>query len=242
MAGLVLPPSQKCNADCVVPRRDRFAVAPGAPGSAERQPMKSRLIVTLLMAGLALPANAANVVKSYSYFTVGGSTLEEIQDQLDRRGPKVKTTGRRHPGATQMEFTSRIGYAGGAKGCSIARATVTVKAKVILPRWTRPKRADSDVRLVWDTLAADIKRHEESHVLIAKSYARDLETALLKAGRQKDCKAAQAKAAEITQKILAKHDRAQVKFDDVEGKNFESRILRLLRYRLQQMASGQSAG
>ena len=201
--------------------------------------MKSRLIIALLMAGLVFPANAANVVKSYSYFTIGGTTLDEIQDQLDRRGPKVKTTGRRHPGATQMEFTSRIGYAGGAKGCSIARATVTVKAKVILPRWTRPKRADGDVRLVWDTLASDIKRHEESHVLIAKSHARDLELALLKSGRQKDCKAAQAKAAEITQKILARHDRAQAEFDDVEGRNFESRILRLLRYRLQKIASGQ---
>jgi predicted secreted Zn-dependent protease len=204
--------------------------------------MKSKLIIALLMMGIAAPANAASVAKTYSYFSIGGSTLEEIQTELDIRGPKVKTSGRRHPGATQMEFTSRIGYAKGPKGCTIATATVTVKAKIILPRWKRPGRADKDTRLVWDTLASDIKRHEESHVVIAKNHARELEQALLKIPRQKDCTAAQAKANEATQKTLARHDRAQVQFDRVEGINFEKRLLRLLRYRMERLGYGQSPG
>jgi predicted secreted Zn-dependent protease len=242
MSGLVLPPSQKCNADRVTRRCLCFAVAQDSCRVAQGISMKSRLIVTLLLAGLVSPANAASVAKTYSYFSIGGATLEEIQNELDVRGPKVKTTGRRHPGATQMEFTSRIGYANSAEGCRIAKATVTVKAKIILPRWRRPGRADGDVRLVWDTLASDIKRHEESHVVIAKNYARELEQVLLKVGRQKDCKAAQAKAADLTQRVLARHDRAQVQFDVVEGRNFESRILRLLRYRLERIAKGQLPG
>src|SRR5262245_10918426 len=139
--------------------------------------MRSMLIAAALTAALVCPVRAASVAKTYSYFSIGGATLEEIQNQLDIRGPKVKTTGRRHPGATQMEFTSRIAYGKGTNGCSIARASVTVKAKVILPRWTRPRRADEDVRLVWDTLSSDIKRHEESHVIIAKNHARELEQA-----------------------------------------------------------------
>jgi predicted secreted Zn-dependent protease len=141
-----------------------------------------------------------------------------------------------------MEFTSRVGYAKAANGCSIAKATVTVKAKVILPRWTRPRRADEDVRLVWDTLSADIKRHEESHVIIAKNHARELEQALRAIPRQPDCKTAQKKVAEATQKVLARHDQAQVNFDRVEGINFERRIIRLLRYRMERMANGQLPG
>jgi predicted secreted Zn-dependent protease len=202
--------------------------------------MKLRLIAALLIAVHALPASAANAAKTYSYFSIGGSTLDEIQNELDRRGPQVKTTGRRHPGATQMEFVSRIGYAKSGNGCSITQAAVTVKAKIILPRWRRSNRADADVRLVWDTLSADIKRHEESHVVIAKNHAAELERKLRSIPRQPDCKAAQKKAVEATQKVLAKHDRAQVEFDRVEGINFERRILRLLRYRLERMANGQS--
>jgi predicted secreted Zn-dependent protease len=116
---------------------------------------------------------------------------------------------------------------------------VTVKVKVILPEWRRPRKADPDVKLFWDTLAADIKRHEERHVEIAKNHARALEDALKATYPQKDCGAAKAKAAEITAAILARHDRAQVQFDRVESVNFESRILRLMRYRVQRIESGQ---
>ena len=49
-------------------------------------------------------------------------------------------------------------------------------------------------------------------------------------------------AAQITATILAKHDRAQVQFDRVESVNFESRILRLLRYRMQRVDGGQLPG
>jgi predicted secreted Zn-dependent protease len=198
--------------------------------------MRSRLIAALLTVAMISPAGAANVAKTYSYFSIGGSTLDAIQRELDLRGPHVNSTGHRHPGATQMEFVSRIGYQKSARGCTIATANVTVRAKIILPSWRRPRAADADVRLVWDTLASDIKRHEEQHVIIAKNHARMLEQALLAVPRQSDCKAAQAKAAQATQKVLAKHDAAQAAFDRVEGINFERRIISLLRYRMQQMA------
>ena len=67
-------------------------------------------LLALALAG-AGPAGAANLTKTYSYFSIGGSTLDEIQSELSRRGPHVNSTGLRHPGATRMEFNSRIGYA-----------------------------------------------------------------------------------------------------------------------------------
>lgn len=200
--------------------------------------MKRSLLCALLLAVTAVPADAANLVKTYSYFAIGGRTLEDIEQQLSKRGPQVKSTGSRHPGATQMAFTTRISYAAQSGSCRIADAAVTAKVKVILPEWRRPRKADPDVRLFWDTLSADIKRHEERHVEIAKNHARELEDALKASYPQKTCEAAKAKAAEITAAVLARHDRAQVQFDRVESVNFESRILRLLRYRIQRIENG----
>ena len=40
--------------------------------------MKRHLLCALMLALTALPANAANLVKTYSYFSVGGSTLDDI--------------------------------------------------------------------------------------------------------------------------------------------------------------------
>ena len=200
-------------------------------------------VLAACLSGLAaLPAAAANLSKTYSYFTVGGTTLEQLEIELDTRGPQVKSTGRRHPGATQMEFSTRITYAEKGGYCRIAKATVSVKARVILPRWRQRGKATADVRVIWDTLAADIKRHEESHVVIARTHARELEMALVALRRQKSCVGLAAEAKALNAKILAKHDRAQERFDRVEGINFERRMLRLLRYRIERIDNGQLPG
>ena len=201
--------------------------------------MKKILLAVLAVTGLSLPADAASLSKTYSYFSVGGKTLAEIETELDRLGPRVRSTGgRRHPGATQMKFTTSIAYAGADGGCKVAKASVKVDAKIILPRWRQRAKADGDTRLIWDTLSADIKRHEETHVMIAKNHARDMEQALMGLGWQRNCDVAVARAVAITNRILAQHERAQRKFDRVEGINFESRITRLLRYRMERIEKG----
>ena len=115
------------NATPIAPSDAMPAFRLRACGAAGRVPARQDneirlLLTTLLVAALAWPASAATVAKTYSYFSIGGSTLEEIQRQLDMRGPKVKTTGHRHPGATQMEFTSRVAYAPTRNSCKVAKA------------------------------------------------------------------------------------------------------------------------
>jgi predicted secreted Zn-dependent protease len=201
--------------------------------------MNRHLLCALMLALGAMPAGAANLVKTYSYFSISGRTLDDIENQLSKHGPEVKSTGMRHPGATQMAFTTKVNYAQTATSCRIADAQVTVKVKVILPQWRRPRNSDPDVRLFWDTLSADIKRHEERHVEIAKNHARALEDALKTSSPQKTCAEAKARGAEITAAELVMHDQDQVRFDRVEGANFESRIIRLLHYRMERIQSGQ---
>ena len=141
-----------------------------------------------------------------------------------------------------MSFSTRIGYAEKPGSCRIDSAVVTVKAKVILPLWRQRRHADAEVRLFWDTLFADIKRHEDRHVEIAKNHARELEDALKATWSFADCEQAAAKAKEMTVRMLARHEKAQVRFDRVERINFESRILRLLKYRLETIESRRSRG
>jgi predicted secreted Zn-dependent protease len=216
---------------------------PGVASFAKQGVAMIRFLLAASLIGLtALPAVAESLTKTYSYFSIGGTTLDELEDQLNRRGPQVKSTGRRHPGATQMQFNTRLGYSEKNGSCRIAEATVTVKAKVILPRWRQRGKAEQDVRLIWDTLSSDIKRHEEQHVTIAQNHARELERKLLRLGRQKSCAVAGEKAEAIADKLLAKHDKAQEKFDRDESANFEKRLLKLLRQRMKMVEAGEIAG
>lgn len=200
-----------------------------------------RRLTVLIAAAAAIlavaPAAQAETItrKSFSYFSVGGKTAAELDRELSRRGPAVKATGMRHPGATRMKFGGNVTYAETNGRCRIAEATITLDTRIILPRWKNRQRAEAGLALVWDTLARDIKRHEERHAEIARIHARKLEEAIDKLRPRRDCEAMKARVAEVTNRILADHDREQARFDRTESINFESRMVRLLEYRLQQM-------
>ena len=189
-----------------------------------------RLIGTVLLAGVfASPASAAPIItKTYSYFQIGGKTAEDLDKELEKRGPLTRTTGHRHPGATEIKFGGEVTYVERANRA----ARVTLRTHIVLPRWINRRRADADLGMIWDTLSADIKRHEERHAEIARTHARILERQLLDLSTPSSCDSLEKKVADATRDLLEAHDREQMRFDQVESKNFDERMTRLLKYRM----------
>jgi predicted secreted Zn-dependent protease len=196
------------------------------------------MLLATCLAAVAVPAGAVETVRTYGTYSIDGVTLEQIERQLESRGPHVDTTGHNHAGATRMRFTTLLRYARDGNRCRIARADVTLKVKVILPRWRPRGKVEPEVRIIWDTLAEDIRNHEETHVMIAKNHARELERALRDLFAERSCDMLAARARATTAAVLEKHGREQARFDRVEKINFADRFQRLLNYRLERMAAG----
>ncbi|WP_390624888.1 DUF922 domain-containing Zn-dependent protease [Pseudorhizobium xiangyangii] len=189
----------------------------------------------LLSCMLSTAATAApSIAKTYGYFSIGGRTAEDLDRELGRRGPMTNATGHRHPGATEIKFGGEVTYVERGGQCSVGEAKVTLRTHLILPRWNNRRRAEKDLRFIWDTLSADIKRHEERHAEIARSYARTLERDLLNLKPTGTCENLEKKVGSTTKRVLEAHDRDQLRFDKVESKNFDNRMMRLLKYRLEQ--------
>ncbi len=196
-----------------------------------------------LIAAIAFVAGSANTVlsetviqKKTSYFQIRGSTAEDLDRELAYRGPVTKDTGSRHAGATKIKFGGEVTYAEKSGWCYVEKAKVTLDTHIILPQWKNRKGASKELRLIWDTLSRDIKRHEERHAEIARNAARSMEKAFLKLRPQKTCEEMQARVAKDSKDLIAKHDREQARFDRVEAANFDNRMIRLLRYRMQSQA------
>jgi predicted secreted Zn-dependent protease len=202
-------------------------------------PMKWMLVVFCLMLPTA-PTSATDIVKSYAYYTIDAPTLDELDKQLESRGPRLESSGHKHPGATRMRFTTRTTYSQEGGRCRVSDAHTVLKVEIILPRWRPRHRPETDMRIIWDTLASDITRHEGLHVDIAKNYAGKLEQSIRALGSADSCAEMAATVKKATARILEEHDRAQQQFDRVENINFEDRFQRLLDYRLQQMKDRQS--
>ncbi|MFB9952593.1 DUF922 domain-containing Zn-dependent protease [Rhizobium puerariae] len=188
----------------------------------------------LLLCVIPATASAEPVIsKTYSYFRIGGRTAEDLDKELEKRGPTTRTTGHRHPGATEIKFGGDVTYVEKGGRCSIGGARVTLRTRIILPRWGNRSRASADLGFIWDTLSTDIKRHEERHAEIARNHARQLERELLALPSNRNCDALEKQVAETTRQILEAHDREQLRFDRVEATNFDARMMRLLQYNMQ---------
>ena len=182
---------------------------------------------------MAMPvASAATVLRDYHYFSLNARNAADLDKELVRRGPILKKTGARHPGLTRMRFDSKVRFGSNGKNCRVVGADIVVRASVFLPRWKQRRTAKRDLAMVWDTLSADIKRHEESHIVIARTAAGNMERQIKALPWRSDCVTMKADIDALTAKLLKKHDADQVQFDRVETVNFEARFGRLLTYRI----------
>ncbi|EGL64788.1 hypothetical protein AGRO_2329 [Agrobacterium sp. ATCC 31749] len=189
----------------------------------------------VLALSLSGPAFAETIVrKTYSYFSVSGKTAADLDQQLSKHGPLTRNTGARHPGATEIKFGGELTYVEKNGMCSVGTAKVLLNTRILLPQWKNRRRTTAELAFIWDTLLADIKRHEERHAEIARTHARSLERQLTSLRPQKSCEVLQGMVGKITQTVMDEHDRDQMRFDVVESKNFDARMTRLLKNRLEQ--------
>ena len=183
------------------------------------------------------PVHAETITtKTFAYFSVGGRTAAELDAELSKRGPVTKRSGSRHPGATRIKWGGSVTYVRRGSRCAVGEAKVTLSTQIILPRWKNRKRATPSLALIWDTLSSDIKRHEERHAEIARNHARGLERTLNRLRPEADCERMQARVDRVTADAVSKHDADQARFDRVESKNFDDRMMRLLVHRLKNKA------
>ncbi|AYG68203.1 MULTISPECIES: DUF922 domain-containing protein [unclassified Rhizobium] len=169
--------------------------------------------------------------KSISYFDIKGSTADELDAALNQRGPLAMGSSSHHPGATRIRFGGSATYSEANGRCHISSVKVTVDTEIILPRWRDRRHASKQLSTIWDTLAADIRRHEDRHVDIARQHARQMERQILSLPSASNCDALQEKANDVTTRETERHDADQGRFDRIEAINFQNRIQRLLYYR-----------
>ena len=192
-----------------------------------------RLAIAALTLCLAPYPGAADplITKTYSYFTISGTTGEEIERELASLGPMLSDTGTRHAGATRIKLGGSVNYIETDHRCRITDAVVKLETHLTLPRWKNRNRATRETVMIWDTLSSDIKRHEERHAEIARQYARKLEKALESLRPERDCKIMATRVDATTKKIVDRHAADQERFDRVEAISFERRMTRMLRFK-----------
>ncbi|MCP1199297.1 DUF922 domain-containing protein [Notoacmeibacter sp. MSK16QG-6] len=187
--------------------------------------LKNRLRLAGSLFALCLVVSGCTTTNvSTSYYEISGKSSEELDREIDRKGPKTHRGKAIATAAISMKpLALDLDRRGGR--CSIRRAKFGIDANITLPRWREEALTkDRNLRRNWKGFAAYARAHEKAHVEIAKAFVRLLEKELEAIPPQPTCEALKAQSRKITKRLGRLHEKAQNAFDASEKKRIERLI------------------
>lgn len=188
-----------------------------------------RIVVFSVALGLLspFPALAGQIRERTTFFMVKGKTFDELNRELGKKGPDIGQ-GARHAGSTQVSFTGNVTYKNKPGGCGIDRARFQLDLHTTLPRWSAPRGADADTKLLWKILHDDIVTHEAEHANLAKDWLKRIERTIGALPAERTCPQMEKKVNALTRRLLKEHETAQLAFDARESRQIDARLQRKL--------------
>lgn len=162
---------------------------------------------------------------SVGYYSIAGSTFDELDEQISLHGPTVNRVGRALA-ATNVRMLPDFQFKTAGDKCVVASARVDVQAHVTLPRLANPERMKRDLSKVWNNLEQYARLHESIHVAIADSYALKAEKLVMALPPQADCQTLRGNAVLAFRKLMNEHEREQIQFDEDEKDRITTLVAR----------------
>jgi predicted secreted Zn-dependent protease len=147
---------------------------------------------------------------SVTYYDVQGRTYAELHADMRRLGPKIYGSSFVGETRSPMTWSWRTQSATGGS-CSLRDIRVRVNAEILLPRWTPPADADSNLVAEWKRFIAALETHEAGHKDISARAGRDLKDQLR--GLTGLCSQVGMRANDIARRIIDEATQAQKRYD-----------------------------
>jgi predicted secreted Zn-dependent protease len=125
-------------------------------------------------------------LRTYPVSSEGG--LESIRRQLDRLGPISDDSGKRFDGLTTWALRWSFNYDETGGECRVRNATIEVEAVITLPELQGAELLAPEEFNLWQAYHDKLTAHEDGHVNIYLTAARDLRDQVLKIGAMPTCR------------------------------------------------------
>ena len=145
--------------------------------AANREGMKSTLILFALLVGWTLPAadrpgGKLTAKRDVQYYDIRGRTPNDLRKAMDAQGPMNPVGKKRFDARADWTLQWTYKWDGKlAKQAGLYRLsewTVDVKSTIILPRWVELDEANPLEQRRWQVYSARLKLHENGHAKLAE--------------------------------------------------------------------------
>ena len=191
------------------------------------------LILVVALTGLAADVGTAQAGVSISirhkFFSVSGSSIQDVVRSLKRNGPLHRDIGRRAIGLADFRHRYRLTTTSEGGRCKVSKVHVSLRIILTLPRLSSRARLSARHGARWRTIEAMIRRHENRHAALYKQFARALERRLKRLRPAASCSALRSKARQIEKSEFERDRRRNRAYDRASYPAFNKRLKSLSR-------------
>jgi len=149
------------------------------------------------------------ITTRYEYYDIGGSTKQELRDQLRKVGP--------HRGGETVAYTEQnISYnyqTGGMGACGVVSYQVTMAIVYHMPRWQQAANSSSPLAQEWNKFVQALQIHEDGHAQNARDTAQAVDKAIAAIPAFSDCRRTKSAVVVAAQKAISQCDRLDTEYD-----------------------------
>lgn len=116
--------------------------------------------------------------------------------------------------STAIEMIPEVTYDEAEGFCGVSGVTVDVRATVTLPEWREYQYGSAEERAAWDRYVGALRAHEDLHVAIGEEFAGNLSEVIAGLPTTTNCDALRVDVARERQRVLDRHNTAQLALDE----------------------------
>jgi predicted secreted Zn-dependent protease len=151
------------------------------------------------------------------WFTIRGATSEQMRASMTETAPYSEKRQSRVWGQCYWWFSWDFKYLPGSRGgCRVAEFTITLNARMKLPKWVDAGRADGELRDRWDTFERRLRQHEDGHKNNGVKAANDLARRIKAIGEFPDCALLNAEIKKVGDRVWSEYALLDDAFDRVD--------------------------
>lgn len=150
------------------------------------------------------------------YFPIFGATPRELQDSIRTNGPYNQIVKQHVNAQIGWRLNWKFDYIRDKSQCRIGKFKITLSTEITFPKWMNPEAADESVRRLWNSVAKDIRTHEDGHKAIGVEGANVLARRLRALPPFDTCEALNAEISREGKRVYAEYTLLNRAFDRTE--------------------------
>ncbi len=147
------------------------------------------------------------------YYSITGSTANELRSQLNQRGVIHPPNGERYDAYTNWYVRWNYRYQTQASRCRISSANVHTDVKITLPRWTASSSISPALKNKWNRYIQALQVHENGHKQNGIDAGKEVLRTLLSMSAYPTCAQLEVAANAAANQVIKNYSQRDIEYD-----------------------------